>query len=87
MANACSKCNCFYVRCRCNEILLEVKNERLKDELDEYHNAEKFVLGDDCPTDEVHCGCMVILKKQIKDQNNQIRKLADALALKGINNG
>lgn len=45
-------------------------------------NAEKFVLSEDCPTDEIHCGCVVILKKQIKDQIGQIRKLADALALK-----
>ncbi len=82
MASACPKCTYFAVRCKCAEILLEAENKRLKDELKDYHNAEKFVLGDDCPTDEVHCGCVVILKKQIKDQNDQIRKLTDALALK-----
>ena len=59
---------------------LEEKNKRLSEELEDYHNAEKFVLSEDCPTDEVHCGCVVILKKQIKDQIKQIRKLTDALA-------
>ena len=61
---------------------LEKRIAELKVELDDYHNAERFVLSDDCPTDEVHCGCVVILKKQIGDQIKQIRKLADALALK-----
>ena len=40
--------------------------KELEEELDDYHNTEKFVLGEDCPTDENHCGCVVILKKRIK---------------------
>ena len=47
---------------------LEEENGRLKEELEDYHNTEKFVLSEDCPTDENHCGCVVILKKRIKDQ-------------------
>ena len=59
---------------------LEQENERLKEELEDYHNTEKFVLSEDCPTDENHCGCVVILKKRIKDQNDQIRKLSHDLS-------
>ena len=37
----------------------------LEEKLEDWENSAKFVLGNDCPTDEVRCGCVVILKKRI----------------------
>ena len=55
--------------------LLKERIEELEEQLDDYHNTEKFVLGDDCPTDENHCGCVMILKKRIKEIEIENRDL------------
>jgi len=45
-------------------IKLQAENEQLKEELEDYHNAEKFVA--DPPHDQVCCGCVPILRVQNK---------------------
>ena len=67
--------------------LSQEKDERIKDleeELDDYHNTEKFVLGEDCPTDENHCGCVVILKKRIKDLEDTFKDVCDLINREGM---
>ena len=49
--------------------------EQLKAELDEYHDAEKFV--NDPPHDQICCGCVAILRKQktqLQAENERLRK-------------
>jgi len=45
---------------------LSRKVKRLEAELEDFKNSEKFVLSEDCPTDEKHCGCVPILKSEVK---------------------
>ena len=42
----------------------------LRAELDEWHNAAKFV-ADGC-TDEIHCGCVPILKRELDAANKAV---------------
>ena len=49
-----------------NKIFLDGMN-RYRAELDEWHNAAKFV-ADGC-TDEIHCGCVPILKRELDAAN------------------
>jgi len=44
----------------------------LQAELDDYHNAEKFVA--DPPHDEICCGCVGILRKQLKDVQTELEE-------------
>ena len=47
-------------------------------ELDEWHNAAKFV-ADGC-TDEIHCGCVPILKRELDRQkhiNSAVKHIDD----------
>lgn len=44
---------------------LETELAQAKEELDDWHNAAKAVDAD--IPDEVHCGCVPILRKQLKD--------------------
>ena len=53
----------------------EERIKELEEKLEDWENSAKFVLGDDCPTDEVHCGCVVILKKRIKELENLLEQL------------
>ena len=52
--------------------VLNLGIKELEEKLEDWENSAKFVLGDDCPTDEVHCGCVVILKKKIKELEDMI---------------
>ena len=52
---------------------------QLRAELDEWENAKKFV-ADGC-TDEIHCGCVPILKREMDAQTKAVeeaRKILDA---------
>ena len=65
---------------------LHSKDERIKEleeKLEDWENSAKFVLGDDCPTDEVHCGCVVILKKRIKELEILIKDVRNLINTKG----
>ena len=57
--------------------------EELEEKLEDWENSAKFVLGDDCPTDEVHCGCVVILKKRIKQLEALIKDVRNLINTKG----
>lgn len=49
--------------------------KQLQDELDDYHNAEKFV--NDPPHDQVCCGCVAILRKQIQQLKVELKEIKD----------
>lgn len=59
---------------------LKERNKELENKIEDWENAEKFVLGTDCPTDEIHCGCVVVLKHRIKE----LKKLCDDLQAENI---
>lgn len=45
---------------------------RLQSIIDDYRNDFKKVLNENCPTDEIHCGCVPILKKQLSNYQNAL---------------
>ena len=49
----------------------------LRAELDEWHNAAKFV-ADGC-TDEIHCGCVPILKREMDAANKAVEEARELL--------
>ena len=75
---------------------LKLDNEKLKkrikeleSKLEEWENIKKFVLSEDCPTDEVHCGCVIILKKRIKELEAALKEiiLTQPIACDGAHQG
>jgi len=52
--------------------------EQLQAELEDYHDAEKFV--NDPPHDQVCCGCVAILRKQLKQLQAENKQLEETLA-------
>ena len=44
----------------------------VKEELDDINAAHKQVIEDRCPTDEMHCGCVTFLRREIKKLQQQI---------------
>ena len=48
-------------------IKAEDENARLKMIIDDYRSDIAKVLNDRCPTDEKHCGCVPILRRQINN--------------------
>lgn len=71
---------------RCQDAILQrdtlaAENARLKDELDDWHNAAKHVEAEH--PDEVHCGCVAILRKKYNDLRESMTeawKLVNAMA-------
>jgi hypothetical protein len=55
------------------EHLIELTNE-----LEDIRNSEKFILAEDCPQDEKHCGCIPTLKREVE-------RLREALVSCGAN--
>lgn len=53
-------------------VLLKRENERLQDIVDDYREWFAKVLDDKCPTDERHCGCVPILRKQLSNYQNAL---------------
>jgi len=51
-------------------VMLMSQNVQLRAELDEWENAKKFV-ADGCK-DELHCGCVPILKRELDEAKIQI---------------
>ena len=43
---------------------LERERDEARAELDDIKESTKFVMAEDCPTDEIHCGCVPILKTE-----------------------
>jgi len=53
----------------------------MREELDDWKNSAKFV--EEPPHDEVHCGCVPVLRKLLKDaraERDQWREAAEGLA-------
>ena len=54
----------------------QVENEELKEESDEFDKLYKRVIDEKCPSDELHCTCVPILRMEI-DRLNKIVEEAD----------
>jgi signal transduction protein with GAF and PtsI domain len=51
--------------------------EQLRAELDEWQNAKKFV-ADGC-TDEIHCGCVPILKRELDAKTKAVKEAREIM--------
>jgi len=51
---------------------LEEDNEDLKSRLDDYRQDYEKVVNDQCPTDERHCGCVPILRRENRLQSEEL---------------
>ena len=72
----------------------------LRNELADIQNSERTILAEDCPTDEIHCGCVPTLRgemerlvgdkehaiSQLTQQSIQLREQSDDLMSLGIRN-
>ncbi len=48
---------------------LTKENENLKFKLSDWQDTQKSVMSETCPSDEKHCTCVPMLKKEIKDKD------------------
>ncbi len=68
----------YYYLTRTDQGWLISEVERLREELADIENSHRFVMAEDCPTDEVHCGCVPILKAENARLLARIKELEDA---------
>jgi len=57
----------------------EKENTRLAEELADIQNSQRIILAEDCPTDEVHCGCVPTLRDELESTRMQLISFKEAL--------
>lgn len=50
---------------------------KAESKLADIHDSEKFILSEDCPNDEVHCGCVPVLKRKFAELRKENERLLD----------
>lgn len=58
---------------------LKETNEDLKSRLDDYRQDYAKVTNDQCPTDEIHCGCVPILRRENRLLSEELANAKDEL--------
>ncbi len=65
------------------ELVPSEELERLRAELADIHDQHRRVMSEKCPTDEVHCTCVPVLRREVERLERALRKAdknAEALA-------
>jgi len=57
------------------------ENDRLREELADIQNSERIILAEDCPTDEVHCGCVATLRGEVEGLRVKVDSEGAVLAM------
>lgn len=77
---------CDEVHWDCKIAKLEAENEDLRSRLDDYRQDYEKTVNDQCPTDERHCGCVPILRREnrllseeLADAKDELKHRRDAL--------
>ena len=58
---------------------LKAECDKLQEQLDDIATAHRQVMEERCPTDEIHCTCVPILKAEIAAKDAEIAALVKAL--------
>ena len=57
----------------------QVENEELKEESDNFDKICKMVIEEKCPSDELHCTCVPILRMEIDRLKEKVKELENTL--------